>query len=480
MKDLDEMLKQLSKEEAKLDQTELSQMEKKRIYRMTMKKIEEEKTSLKRRKIKNGVTKVAAAAVIIAALGTTGTKVGAMLGLDNNIKHFFGIKDSKQNQAESMVTTPDAKSSDHGVTLNISQAIGDGSRFYVVFTAKNLPKTTKELGFKERKLQVGGKNGYDYTMDGPKKADVKGKTVKYTMLVSGINRNGESVNINGKTVQLKLNDLGYRNQKGKFVTVTKGTWKLKWKFTTKAETKKMIVNKKIKVMDSKCLWKDIEITPLSLTVHSYVTKQGREHFSETEWQKYEKSQRVTVTFTDGSKIDSRFLDDVNESWGDKKHLGFKTVGFKNMVGIKDVASVTYGNQTVKLQKIKNNVKREKRVCKAMKCYITLPKDLSSITKMQVKKNVWNKDIKKKETYAMFTAKKHGVKMTIFAIHRIKGVIPEDEMQKKMPTMDYIGYYGGYTYGMEYGEIQNKDQKREFADILNKDMKNLKYYFEYVR
>ena len=341
-----------------------------------------------------------------------------------------------------MVTTSDAKSSDQGVTLNISQTIGDTSRFYVVFTAKNVPKTTRELGFKGKKLQVGGKNGYSYTMDGPKQAAVNGKTVKYTMLVSGINKDGESVNINGKTVQLKLSDIGYRNQKGKFVTVAKGNWKLKWKFTTKAETKKITVNKNIKVMDSKCRWKDIEITPLSLTVHSYVTKQGREHFSEAEWQKYEKSQRVTVTFTDGSKIDSRFLDDVNESWGDKKHLGFKTLGFKNMVNIKDVSSVTYGNQTVKLQKIKNNAKREK--------------------------------------YAMFTSKKHGVKMTIFAIHRIKGMIPEDEMSKKIPSMDYIGYYEGYTYGIEYGEIQNKDQKREFADVFNKDIKNLKFYFEYAR
>lgn len=56
-----------------------------------------------------------------------------------------------------MVTTSDAKSSDQGVTLNISQTIGDTSRFYVVFTAKNVPKTTRELGFKGKKLQVGGK-----------------------------------------------------------------------------------------------------------------------------------------------------------------------------------------------------------------------------------------------------------------------------------------------------------------------------------
>ena len=480
MRDLDEMLNKLSEKESNPDQKALSQLEKKRIYQMTMKKIGEEKATIKKQRFKTDITKAATIAMIVAGIGITGTKVGAKFGLDDSIKQFFEIKNNEERRAQTMVTTSNAKSSNQGVTLNISQTIGDTSRFYVVFTAKNVPKTTKELGFKGTKLQVGGKNGYSYTMDGPRQAAVNGKTVKYTMLVSGINKDGESVNINGKTVQLKLNDIGYRNQKGKFVTVAKGNWKLKWKFTNKAETKKITVNKKIKVMDSNCKWKDIEITPLSLTVHSFVTKQGREHFSEAEWQKYEKSQRVTVTFTDGSKIDSRFLDDVNESWGDKKHLGFKTLGFKNVVNIKDIASVTYGNQTVKLRKLKNNVKREKRACKAMKCYITLPKDLSRITKMQVKKNVWNQDIKKKETYAMFTSKKHEVKMTIFAIHRIKGMIPEDEMQKKIPTMDYIGYYEGYTYGIQYGEIQNKDQKREFADIFNKDMKNLKFYFEYEK
>lgn len=480
MRDIDEMLNELSENESNPDQTELSQIEKKRIYQMTMKKIGEEKAASKKQRLKAGVTKAATVAMIVAGLGITGTKVGAMFGLDNSIKQFFGIKNNEEQRAQTMVTTSNAKSSDQGVTLNISQTIGDTSRFYVVFTAKNVPKTTKELGFKERKLQVGGKNGYSYTMDGPKQATVNGKTIKYTLLVSGINKNGESINVNGKTVQLKLKDLGYRNQKGKFVTVVKGNWKLKWKFTTKAKTKKIAVNKNMKVMDSKCQWKDIEITPLSLTVHSFVTKQGKEHFSEAEWQKYEKSQRVTVTFTDGSKIDSRFLDDVNESWGDKKHLGFKTLGFKNMVNIKDVASVTYGNQTVKLRKIKNNAKREKRASKAMKCYITLPKNLSRITKMQVKKNVWNQDIKKKETYAIFTSKKHGVKMTIFSIHRIKGMIAEDELNKKIPTMDYIGCYEGYTYGIQHGEIQNKDQKREFANIFNKDMKNLIFYFEYAR
>lgn len=96
------------------------------------------------------------------------------------------------------------------------------------------------------------------------------------------------------------------------------------------------------------------------------------------------------------------------------------------------------------------------------------------------KNVWNQDVKKKETYAMFISKKHGVKMTIFTIHRIHGMISEEEMDQKIPMMQYVGYYGGCTYGIEYGEIQNKGQNREFSDILNKDIKNLKFYFEYVK
>lgn len=97
MRDLDEMLKELSENESNPDQTELSQIEKKRIYQMTMNKIGEEKAASKKQRLKAGVTKAATVAMIVAGLGITGTKVGAMFGLDNGIKQFFGIKTARNN-----------------------------------------------------------------------------------------------------------------------------------------------------------------------------------------------------------------------------------------------------------------------------------------------------------------------------------------------------------------------------------------------
>jgi uncharacterized membrane protein len=48
MRDLDEMLNELSEKESDPDQTKLSQIEKKRIYQMTMNKIGEEKATRKK------------------------------------------------------------------------------------------------------------------------------------------------------------------------------------------------------------------------------------------------------------------------------------------------------------------------------------------------------------------------------------------------------------------------------------------------
>lgn len=46
-------------------------------------------------------------------------------------------------------------------------------------------------------------------------------------------------------------------------------------------------------------------------------------------------------------------------------------------------------------------------------------------------------------------------------------------------MVYIGYRGGYTYTIEYGELQEEAQDKEFADIMNKYISNILPYFEYL-
>lgn len=100
--------------------------------------------------------------------------------------------------------------------------------------------------------------------------------------------------------------------------------------------------------------------------------------------------------------------------------------------------------------------------------------------MKEKKNVKNADFKKKESYAMFMAKKNGVKMPFFTIHKIKGEYSPEQVEKKNDTMTYIDSRDGDTYTIEYGEIMDEKQAKEFKDILNTYISNVLPYFEIIR
>ena len=71
-----------------------------------------------------------------------------------------------------------------------------------------------------------------------------------------------------------------------------------------------------------------------------------------EWNKYEKSDRLMIQFTDGSRIDSRYEDIVTESWGSEKTEGYKRIGFHQIVDTKTIASVTFGGRTITLHQSK--------------------------------------------------------------------------------------------------------------------------------
>ena len=47
-------------------------------------------------------------------------------------------------------------------------------------------------------------------------------------------------------------------------------------------------------------------------------------------------------------------------------------------------------------------------------------------------------------------------------------------------MIYVDSRGGYTYTIEYGEIQDEKQAKEFTDILNTYISNVLPYFEIIR
>ncbi len=81
---------------------------------------------------------------------------------------------------------------------------------------------------------------------------------------------------------------------------------------------------------------------------------------------------------------------------------------------------------------------------------------------------------------MFMAKKNGVKMPFFTIHKIKGEYSPEQVEKKNDTMTYIDSRDGDTYTIEYGEIMDEKQAKEFKDILNTYISNVLPYFEIIR
>ena len=53
-------------------------------------------------------------------------------------------------------------------------------------------------------------------------------------------------------------------------------------------------------------------------------------------------------------------------------------------------------------------------------------------------------------------------------------------EKKNDTMTYIDSRDGDTYTIEYGEIMDEKQAKEFKDILNTYISNVLPYFEIIR
>ena len=436
MRDLENMLQGLGEKNKKAEQEgiTMTDLEKKRIFAQTMTKIEQEKVNENRDK-KNRrwrtAGKAAAAVTAVVLVGIGGTKAAAALGLDDSIRSFFHIEAGVPSQKiEKMVSTPEESTTNNGVSVSTSQVIGDTTRFYAVLKVKNLPEKPEEYEFQTTELAVKGDDGatYDYTVDGPNMAGGDGKTTTFNVLVSGINKQGVDVNLNGKSVAFTLKNIGYRDAKGKFKVVKKGNWKLDWTFKTEADVTTKEVNKNISLLDAKATWKDIRISPLSVTVDFQITKSGKAHMSFKEWNKLEKTQRVVVQFADGTREDSRFCDDVNEEWGDEKTSGYRRIGFRKVIEPKDIVSVT--------------------------------------------------DYTPAEIIRM--AKKNGVKMPFFTIHKIKGEYSPEQVEKKNDTMTYIDSRDGDTYTIEYGEIMDEKQAKEFKDILNTYISNVLPYFEIIR
>lgn len=488
MKNIEELLQGLSQQDghAERKETPLTEAEIKRIHQKTMQKINGETNTgskvVKHPSFWRKYYKPLAAAAAACFVCMAGATAFAAFGLDDSIRNFFRIYDDQsQKTAEKLTTNVNASAESAGVKLELTQTIGDQSGFYAVINASGIKDVPYTYEFQDTDMKITGKDGanYDYTSDSITSTSVDNGITKFPFLVSGVNKDSEDVDINGSHITLSLKNLGYRDEHGKFITLNKGSWKLAWDFQTNAEPEQIKIDKKIQLMDSEGLWTDVTISPLSLTAHYKITNQGKTHFTEKEWNKYEKTDRLTIHFTDGSRIDSRYEDNVTESWGSADTAGYKRIGFDQIVDTRSIASITFGGRTITLHKSKATDKRIRLTSKAAKCYVSLPESVASIITLKEQKDVKNTDFGCSESKVTFVGKRGGSKMPLFTIHRLKGTFTADDIDELSPMMIYMESHNGYTYTIEYGECQTEGQMREFSDIMNKYIVNVLPFFEYI-
>lgn len=485
MKDIDEMLDKIGENiERKEGGCMMTMEEKERILSKTMDKIgkmgaESMRTDKAKKNNVVGLwsrrlTKAVAATVGVALL--VGGTAAATLKLSPQINNYFRIDNTKNEDiAKEMTSVIQAKKKDNGVTMYVDQVIGDSTGFFAVMEAKGLKESDNELDFRELKFKVAGvpDSELSYTTD-VKMQGIDGNITKFLVAVKYDEQNRSDVDISGKKVTLCLKDAGSYDKNMNFKTLQKGTWKLQWKLDIKDKSIVKNPDVSMKLYDSDIVWEKLKLTPMSVTVNFDVKKQGKEHFSQSEWEKYDGTDRIVIKMLDGRRIDSRFEDDVNENWGSNIVMGFKEI-----IDIDKVESVSFGGHEIKFKDNKNEVSY-KRFTTDQNFTLDIPEDIAKYIHIEEKTGKTNHEFKCKENTVTFVAKKAGAEQPLFTIYRLKtdkvDLVGSDDGD---PDMKLIGQRGGYLYTLRYCEPNSEKSIRVFSDMMNGNLRYLLSGFEYI-
>lgn len=487
MKNIDEMLNEIGENKEIIEGGNyiMTGEEKERVFTKTMEKIgkiEAESTGTDRKKegkvikIWSGrLTKAVAATVGIALL--VGGTAAATLKLSPAISNYFGISNTNQEKtAREMTSVTEAEASCNGVTMAVKQVIGDNTGFFAVMQAKGLKGNYDKLDFRDLSFKVDGvpDDELSYTTD-VKLHGIDGDITTFMIAVRYDEQKHGEAYFSGKNVTLILKDAGSYDRNLNFKALQKGVWRLNWQLEIKE--KSIIKNPDIslKLFDSDIVWKKFKLTPMSITVDYDVKKQGSKHFLQSEWEKYDGSDRIVVKFLDGRRIDSRFEDDVNENWGSNTVMGFKEI-----IDIDKVESISFDGCEIKL---KNNDKKVSYRKFSTHANFTLDvvKEIAKYIVVNEKDNKINPDLHCRQDVVTFIGKKDGIKQSLFTIYRLKtdnvGLVGSEDGD---PEMKLIGQRGGYVYAIKYSEPESEKSAEVFADMMNDQLAYVLPGFEYIK
>ena len=463
MKNIDAVLGKINMYELQdITADSMSQDMKQRIYENTMKKIGEKKV---RPFVKKANRWAKAAAVVAALILIPGTVAVAahVLHWNGKIAALFGRDMQEDTEIVNSIQDVSMHDTEEGVTVAVEQVLGDESGFYTLLHVSGLSQQMKE---KIQYMPVSFEE-YDFTVEDDKDAEISRLMDMGTDYESGDNYFIIKVNsskVIDSNVSLTLKNLVVKNGENSQEPLVQGEWRIDWKLNYKNDATVYQVGKEVTLGGETFTWKSVSISPLSVTIHISPEKGNKVSTDDIKEMFY-------VDFADGSRLDARYVND-----GYFYQSGeMATISFERIHKITDIVSVTFAKETYLIQeaKLQKKVRYENT---EMNFTLQISQELADILHVETSGQYHDTDFDVNAQKAEFIAQKDDVTMTMFTIYALYGEFTKDQCEMYNPMAAYLTCKDGVTYILQYGEIITEDQMI-FADILNRDVTSIKYYFD---
>jgi exosome complex RNA-binding protein Csl4 len=456
-KDLEKILEKMKTYQVE-DAPKLSAEEQNRIFQMAMKKIDnekkEEEAQVKAQTRYSRWAKRAAAVAAIVLVFSLGSVAGAAIfHLDSKFARFFATEgdESHNNQVKVQNVKIASQEIDH-IKVTADQVIGDDHSVYIMFHLTGVSPDITNIQLKDVDINL---DSDDYILNDPVLSGYENDNPYYILEIR------TSLVLSGKDITMSVGKIGYANDEGKFVTLSKGGYRLSWNLNYQKQTKDVAVGKKIQIYGGSADLNRVSISPLSVTVYL-------DQMANTKREVTNPNDRLRVILKDGRIIDSYRMDSgsvLNDY--DEVSLGLHTI-----VKYDDIQEIQFAGITIPISSNPNAEKEYRYTNEKMGITVDMPETLYNMTTPGKVKTEYDDYYKANTDTMHFVGKINETKLDMFIISKIHRVISPEELNDVNPFAKYITASGGCTYVMQTTEEYPDKEGDQFEKIMNKYVQNL--------
>lgn len=226
------------------------------------------------------VRRVAAAAIVaVVLIGSVSAVAAGVLGRwDEDAAEHFGVNKREQktlsekgyakNLQDDKSETDVLTATDNGITITAKQTLVDDRALHIYFRIKSTKGV--KLNVDEQWFQKWEVKGASYNSKVGEMEDLqKNSDYEKGLWIHAGNSNGESNNIIGKTIRVRLKNLMSEDSKDATVTkkiLVKGEWNFSWKVTGCNKSITIPLNRTIKQGKNKIHLEKMQLSPLSYKI----------------------------------------------------------------------------------------------------------------------------------------------------------------------------------------------------------------------